>query len=404
MDIPEEEIDRLRRETRGCTPGKVYLNNASSSLPPRPVVERVIAHLRREEDIGGYSAALETAQELEQIYLSVAEMLHGQPDEVALVESATRAWQMAFYSFPLNSGDKIITAENEYGSNYIGLLQLAKRTGAQIVVIPSTATGEIDLESLEGELGRGSCGCIVLTHVATNNGMVQPAEEVGRLARKYAVPFLLDACQSIGQLDLDVRKLGCDALTATGRKHLRAPRGTGFLWMRRDLYQKLEPVMLDAHGASWVSREAYELYPDAKRFETFESNVAAKLGLGVAVRYATDIGFDRIETRVGQLAERLREKLSQIEGVELQDLGKRRCGIVTFTSAPWTCSQLIQALGEKGIIVRSSTIDLTRIDMERRRLQEVMRASVHYYNTEEELERFCSELKEILSSRLTSKG
>ncbi len=392
----EKEIAQLRAETKGCSPDRVFLNNAGASLQPCAVVERVIQHLRREEEIGGYEAANEISEEREGIYAAVAEMLGGGPDEVALMESATRAWQMAFYSLPFRPGDRILTAENEYASNFIALLQIAKRREVEIVAIPSVPSGEIDLEVLDRELRFGTVRCIALTHIATNGGAVQPAAEVSRLARHYGVPFLLDACQSAGQMALNVQELGCDMLSATGRKHLRGPRGTGFLWIRRELCKELEPAMLDMDGATWVDRENYEIRADAKRFECWESSIAGRLGLGVAVRYAIEIGLQRIECRVQQLAKQFREGLARVDGVIMQDRGRVQSGIVTFTHARLTPRELVAKLGERDITVRISPREATRLDMENRGLSEVVRASVHYYNTEEELERVCRTMAELV--------
>src|ERR1700724_3542449 len=265
------DINALRSNTAGCEQ-RIFLNNAGASLPPRPVVERVIAHLRREEEIGAYEANDEANDEHEQVYRSIAALLNAQSDEIALTESATRAWDMAFYAFPWKAGDVILTAANEYASNYIAFLQVSQRSGVRVLVVPSDPTGGIDLEALEQALQREpQVRLIALTHVPTNNGRVQPASEVGRLARKFGIAFLLDACQSAGQLPLDVEELGCDLLSATGRKYLRGPRGTAFLYVRRSLLQQLTPPLLDMHAATWKSPSEFVMRDDARRFEAWGS-------------------------------------------------------------------------------------------------------------------------------------
>jgi cysteine desulfurase/selenocysteine lyase len=220
------DIAHLRAETAGCN-DRIFFNNAGASLQPRPVVERVIEHLRLEERIGAYEASDAMAPDLARVYISIATLLNAQPEEIALTESATRAWDMAFYSLSLKPGDRILTAENEYASNYIAFLQISRRSGSVVEVIPGDPDGAIDLERLEASLRRDDrARLIALTHVATNNGLVQPAAAVGQLAQRFGVPFLLDACQSAGQLPLDVNTIGCDMLSATGRKYLRGPRRT----------------------------------------------------------------------------------------------------------------------------------------------------------------------------------
>jgi cysteine desulfurase/selenocysteine lyase len=385
------DIEQLRADTAGCEQ-TIFFNNAGASLQPRPVVARVIEHLRLEEQIGGYEAADRVTAAFEALYGSVARLLHCGADEIALQENATRGWEMAFYSLRFAAGDRIVTSANEYGSNYIGFLQVAQRTGAEIHVVESDQAGEVDLEALR-KLLDDRVKLIALTHLPTNGGLVQPAAQVGELAKRAGIPFLLDATQSAGQIDLDVEALGCDMLCATGRKYLRGPRGTGFLYVRRSMLEQMEPPLLDQHAASWISQDKFAVREDAKKFESWESAAAIRLGLGVAIDYALALGLKNIERRVQQLAALLRERLGQVKGVTVQDLGRVRSGIVTFTCEGHAAGEVMQRLKEQGIAVRVSERSSTRIDMERRGLEELVRASVHYYNTEEEIERLCEAVR-----------
>jgi selenocysteine lyase/cysteine desulfurase len=236
---------------------------------------------------------------------------------------------------------------------------------------------------------------ITLTHVPTNGGLINPAAEVGRVAREMGVLYLLDACQSVGQMPVRVEEIGCDMLGATGRKYLRGPRGTGFLYVRREVLEQLEPPMLDLQAARWVARERYVLRPDARRFESWESNVAGKIGLGVALDYTLGWGMDAIWGRIAALAEELRTRLERVPGVRVHDLGRERCGIVSFTVEGREAEAVRRALAQRKINVSVSTLSSTRLDMEARGLKELMRASVHYYNSEEEVERFCNVLCDV---------
>jgi len=385
------DIEQLRADTAGCEQ-TIFFNNAGASLQPRPVVARVIEHLRLEEQIGGYEAADRVTAELEAVYGSVARLLHCATDEIALQENATRGWEMAFYSLRFAAGDRIVTSANEYASNYIAFLQVAQRTGAEIHVVECDQAGEVDLEAL-GKLLDDRVKLIALTHLPTNGGLVQPAAQVGKLARRAGIPFLLDATQSAGQIDLDVEALGCDMLCATGRKYLRGPRGTGFLYVRRSKLEQMEPPLLDMHAANWISQDKFAVRGDAKRFETWESAAATRLGLGVAVEYALVLGLKNIERRVQRLGSLLRERLGEVKGVTIQDLGRVRSGLVTFTCEGDAAGEVMKGLKEKGIAVRVSDRSSTLIDMERRGLEELVRASVHYYNTEEEIERLCEAVR-----------
>jgi len=388
-------IDELRRETPGCSE-VIHFNNAGASLMPEPVLNAIISHLKREAEIGGYEAAAESAEMLEGVYDSAANLIGCTRDEIAVVENATRAWDMAFYSIPFRSGDTILTSECEYASNFIAYLQVGRKTGATVRVVPSDERGAISLEALK-EAMDASVKLISLTHVPTNGGLVNPAAEVGRVARDAGVLYLLDACQSMGQIPIDVHEIGCDMLSATGRKYLRGPRGTGFLFVRKDILPSLEPPFLDLHAANWSAPDRFEIREDARRFENWETNCAAKIGLGVAIEYAVALGGERIWERVRHLADDLRSRLAKLPGVTVRDLGEVRCGIVSFSVEGKNPEDIKRRLGQARINVSVSPMRYTLLDMEQRRLFEgVVRASVHYYNTEDEIARLICELEKII--------
>jgi cysteine desulfurase / selenocysteine lyase len=384
------DLERARAETPGCA-RVLHLNNAGAGLMSQPVLDAVIAHLEREASIGGYEAADAAHDAVEHVYDAAASLINAHPDEISIVENATRAWDMAFYSVPLGPGDRILTAMAEYASNYIAYLQVAARTGAVVEAIPDDETGQLSVDALRRMIDE-RVKLIAITHVPTNGGLVNPAAAVGRVAREAGIPYLLDACQSVGQLPVDVEAIGCDMLSATGRKYLRGPRGTGFLYVRRALLERLVPPFLDLHAATWVARDTYEIRPDARRFENWETNYAAKIGLGVAIDYARAWGIETTWGRIRALAAMLRDRLDAMPGVTVRDLGAERCGIVTFTVEGQEPAPLVDALREQFINVSFTTVLGTRLDMESRGLAAMVRASVHYYNSEDEIERFCAAL------------
>lgn len=379
------DVARARAETPG-TAHVAHFNNAGSSLPPTPVLDAVHAHLDLEARIGGYEAEAEAEAGLQRTRTALAEMLNCAPTEIALVENATVGWDMAFHSLSFGPGDRILTSVSEYASNYLAFLQVARRTGAVVEAVPNDADGQLDPEALERMID-GRVRLIAVTHVPTNGGLVNPVREIGRIARAHGIVFLLDACQSAGQMPLDVEEIGCDLLSSTGRKYLRGPRGTGFLYVRRTLLDSLEPPFIDLHAATWVAPDRYVLRPDARRFENWENYVAGQVGLGVAIDYALSWGLEAIRDRVVLLADRLRERLETVPGARVHDLGRERCGIVTFAVEGRPAEAVKAALAARGVNVSVSTTSSTRLDMEARGLEELVRASVHYYNTEEEIER-----------------
>ena len=379
------DVERARRETPGCEE-RIHLNNAGAALQPAPVLEAVLGHLRLETQLGGYEAEDAAAVALARVYDSAASLVGAKRGELAVIENATRAWDMAFYSIPFSPGDRILTAEAEYASNYIAYLQVARRTGAVVEPVASDETGALSVEALREAMDE-RVRLISITHVPTNGGLVNPAEEVGAVAREAGCLYLLDACQSVGQLPVDVEAIGCDFLSATSRKFLRGPRGCGFLYVRAGRLDELEPPFLDLHAADWAAPDRYEVRPDARRFENWESNVAAKLGMGAAIDYALAWGIDEIRERVAALADGLRGRLAAIPGVTVRDLGRVRCGIVSFTIDGVDPAAAQAALRAQGINVSVAVQPHTLLDMSARRLERMLRASVHYYNTEDELDR-----------------
>jgi cysteine desulfurase / selenocysteine lyase len=387
------DVQRARRETPGCE-NVLHFNNAGAALMPQPVLQATVGHLQLEALIGGYEAAAQAHTAVEHVYDAAATLLGCHRDEIAVVENATRAWDMAFYAVPLGPGDRILTAVAEYASNYIAFLQVARKTGAVVQVIPNDASGQLSVEVLRRAMD-DRVKLIAMTHVPTNGGLVNPAAAVGQVAREAGVLFLLDACQSVGQMPVDVETIGCDMLSATGRKYLRGPRGTGFLYVRREVLERLEPPFLDLHAAQWVARERFDVRPDARRFENWEAYYAGKIGLGVAIDYALQWGVEAIWARISRLADDLRQRLSTIPGVTVTDQGAERCGIVSFFMAGKEAEDVQRLLANVRINVSVSRLPSTRLDMEARGLPDLVRASVHYYNTEEEVERFCITLAAI---------
>jgi len=351
-------------------------------------------HLDLEAQVGGYEAAEMASGELDDVYRGVAELVGANPGEIALMESATRGLDAVLYSLPLEPGDRIHASTHEYASGFIALLQLSQRTGAVVEVMASDADGVPDLEALQASLDDRS-RVVMLSHVPASSGTVNPVAEVGAIVRRSQALYVVDACQSAGQLPIDVDVIGCDVLVGTGRKYLRGPRGTGFLYVRAGVLDSVEPATLDYHAADWPDPQRYTVRSDARRYESFECAVAARVGLGVAVRYALDVGAVNISQRVRALAADLRRGLGGIEGVEVLDRGPDLCGLVGFRVEGWRCSDVRDSLRGLGINTWVMRASATRLDLEPRAVTELVRASVHYYNTEAEVDRFCLEVARL---------
>jgi len=381
--------------SRSLTPGcdhVLHFNSCGSSLMPTPVVEAVKAHLDLEARMGGYEAAAEAMPKWERAYDAIATMLNCKRDEVAITENASRAWDLAFHAIPLKAGDRILTAHAEYVSNWLAFLLVKRRTGCTVELVPNDEHGQLDLDALRRMMDE-RVKLVALTNVPSSNGLINPAEEVGAIVRGSNALYLLDACQSVGQLPLDVQAIGCDMLSATGRKFLRGPRGTGFLYVRREVLDRLEPVFIEHQSATWESRDCFSWRNDARRFETWEKSYANVIGLAEAVDHALYWGLEAIAERAQMLAADLRKRLEELHGVAVQDLGQRKSGIVTFTVEGQDPMRIMKHLAEQRIHVTVGRKEIARLDLEHRGLDQVVRASTHYFNTEEEVQRFVEAIK-----------
>ncbi|MFV1970380.1 MAG: aminotransferase class V-fold PLP-dependent enzyme [Acidimicrobiia bacterium] len=387
------DVDKLRAETPG-TENVIHLNNAGSSLMPQPVIDAILRYLDHEIGYGGYETHRAFANELDGVYGTIAELINAESSEIAINDSATRAWDMAFYSMPFNEGDRILTTTTEYVSNWAAYLQLRNAKGIIVDVVPNTPAGEIDVAALDSMID-GTVKLISLNHIPTNGGVVNPAADVGRVAREHGIPYLLDACQAVGQLPIDVDEIGCDMLSATSRKFLRGPRGEGFLYVRSDFLHQLEPVFVELHSAPVVLPDRYELRDDARRFETWEKNYANVLGMGTAVQYAMEIGVDAIWERIQALGATARQLLDEIDGVTVRDLGAVKGGIVTFEVEGRDVIEVRELLSERSINVSISTPFSSPVDMHEREIDGLVRASFHAFNTEDEIESLVEAMRVI---------
>ncbi|MEL6983875.1 MAG: aminotransferase class V-fold PLP-dependent enzyme [Actinomycetota bacterium] len=386
------EVDAIRAATP-FAPDRIHLNHAGDSPSSSAVLATQTDHLRLESEIGGYEAAMARADADAAVYDSIATLLGCDPTEIARKEHATDAWNAGFWSIPMEPGQRILTAEAAYGANAVAFLHAERARGVQVEVVPSDPSGQVDVDQLSTRLGP-DVALVALTHVPTNGGLINPAAEVGALANAAGVPFLLDACQSTGHLDLDVGQLGCDLLSATGRKYLRGPRGTGFLYASNAIIDRLVPATPDHHGATWSAGRRYDLAPDARRFEHWEYNHAAWLALGTAVDEALEIGLDRIEATILDRADGLRRALDTA-GFPVFDLGQRRCGIVTTGVAGVAAEQAKEHLSAHGINVSVAAPVSTRWDAERRQLEPMLRLSIHAHTTADEVGRAVEALGSI---------
>ena len=394
------DIGEARRQTPGCGQ-RVHLNNAGSGLLTHRTLRTVIAHLEREAEIGGYEAQDAAQGEMEAVYQAVAELLGAASHEIALVDNATRAWNAAFLGLALRAGDRVLVSRSEYHSHVLSLRRAEER-GARIVTVPDDEHGQLDVAALENLIDERT-RLVAVTHIPSGNGLINPAEEIGRITRAADIPFLLDATQSVGQIPVDVQRIGCDLLCGTGRKFLRGPRGTGFLWVSDGVLDRLVPTQPDVRSTRWTPDAGLGWSPGAQRFETFERNIAALLGLGSAVRQALDLGVEEISARAIGLAERLRAALAEIDGITVEDRGVRKGAIVAAGHAVVPADRLAAWLRGCGVNLSITWPPYPGTDSADS-VRPLLRFSPHHYTLEQEIDETAMALDAFLRSHPQDEG
>lgn len=378
-------LDGIRKDTAGCS-DKIFLNSAGSSLMPKPVVEAMVNYLHEEQQWSGYVTADRNGAQISRFYEEAAGLINSAARNIAFTTSSTDGYVKALSSIPFKQGDCIITTNDDYISNQIAFISLQKKLNIEIVRVANLPDHELDLEDFERLIKKHNPKLIAVTHIPTNSGLIQNVEAVGKLCQQYDILYLVDACQSVGQIVVDVQKIHCDFLTATGRKFMRGPRGVGFLYVSdKVLDLGMAPLFPDSIGAQWTAFNDYELNATARRFELWERSNAAILGFKEALHYANNIGMQNIENYNRTLAEKLRSDLYSA-GFKVLDYGNRLSSIVTFCDQNNQTGAIERALRENQVYFTVSKKSNALIDFTIKNVENAIRLSPHYFNTLEEIE------------------
>lgn len=380
-------VETIRKDITDCD-AKIFLNSAGASLMPKTVLEKISQYLKEEEKIGGYLLQDNQAQKLEEFYSEASKLINAQPHNLALTHDATDAYIKALSCIPFESNDVIVTTDDDYGSNQIQFMSLQKRLGIQIKRIKTLENGDLDISNFADLVDKHNPKLVAASHVPTNSGLIQNIKAIGEICNNKQILFLVDACQSIGQLQVDVHEIKCDFLTATGRKFLRGPRGTGFLYVSdKVLNLDYYPLFIDGKGATWKTASEFEIEPSAKRFETWERSCALQMGLIEALKYLNRIGVDKVEAYNSNLMEHFRRNLSSISGVVLYDKGSKKCNILTFNKHNKSLEEISTALKSNNVFFSVSHKHWGVIDFEKKGVEWLIRLSPHYFNTIEEIDK-----------------
>ncbi len=390
------DIEKLRAETPGVE-HRVHLNNAGAGLMPEPVLRAMTDHLELESLIGGYEAEEAMKAEIASVYTALGTLIGAAPENVAVTENATVSFSQALSSVPFVPGDLIVTSRNDYISNQFMYLSLQNRMGIEFVRAPEDPAGGVDVIAMEELIHRRRPKLVAITHIPTNSGLVQRVADIGAMCRQREILYLVDACQSVGQMPIDVEEIGCDFLSTTARKFLRGPRGIGFLYVSdRALDLGLEPLFPDMRGADWIEADLYQPAPGAQRFENWEFPHALVLGMGKAAEYALAVGLEPARDRVRSLADMARELLGEIDSVRVLDRGEEKGAIVTVT-AERAAGELVAGLAAAGINTNVTARAYAILDFDDKGVEFGIRISPHYYNTEDEIALLADILKGLVS-------
>ncbi len=375
---------------------KLFLNSAGASLMPRSVTKKITEYLHREERLGGYTVAEQQAEELTQFYEQAAHLIGCKSHNIAFAHSASAAFMQALSSIPLYAKDVIITSEVDYTSNFLQFLSLYKKRGVITKIVRSLPNGDLDMDHFRQLIDQNPVKLVAVTHIPTNSGMVQDVATIGEICAAEKLIFLLDSCQSIGQMDVNLKNIKCDFLTATGRKFLRGPRGTGFLYVSdRILNKGYAPLLLDGGNATWTGNDTYELIDTAERFGNWEKPYAMLTGLTEAIRYLNEIGIQQVENQNKKIMQRLRNNLSAILSVTCYDLGTQTSNILTFRKNGKTQEEIRKSFSKYQVYYGISQKNQGQIDFNKKGVDWVVRLSPHYFNTEEEMDRIAEIIEEI---------
>lgn len=367
---------------------------------PDVVLSSIVEHLHLEAKYDGYRAAELCEERIDDAYRAYGELLNASPDNIGIMENATDAYSRALSSIPVGHGDTILTTENDYVSNQLMFLSLSDRQNVAVRRIPEAAEGGFCPDEANRMIREIEPRIVAITHVPTNSGLVQPVEAIAESCRQVGACFIVDACQSIGQMALDVAEIGCDFLSASSRKFLRGPRGSGVLYVSdRILDEGLAPLYLDMRGGRWTSADDYSLAGNAQRFETWEYPYALVAGSATAVRYALDIGIPAIEDYISSTAEQIRDRLNEIDRIEVLDRGRRKCGIVTFSIPGLDSLEALSFLRNQGIAASISYREYATIDFDSKDVPWAVRVAPHCYTNAEDLDRLYAAVRELVGRR-----
>ena len=377
-----------------------YLNAASAGLMPGSVVAAIKAHLDLEARRGVHWAMAEARDALEETRTLAARLMGVAPTHLAFAEQASRLWALAFASMPLKRGDRILIARNDWGGNILSALQRAACAGAEVVRLPMTSKGMIDVEDVAALVDERTVA-ICASVVASSSGLRQPVEALGSIPRPDSCLYFVDAAQAIGQFDLTLPGTSADVMVAPGRKWLRAGRGQAMMALSDRALRLLGlPVIIDQGAGTWCPDDSFHLWEDARRFEAWEFSAAGRLGLRASLQELNRIGLANVRAHNVEKLRRLAANLRDVDGLTVFEEEASDPAFLTFGHAVLSVDTIVDELASRGIAIGSVGRNYARWELEARGLDKIARVAPHIYSTDDDIGWFTEQLL-ALSKRAT---
>ncbi len=393
-----KSVEEVRAEIPFLETGIIYLDSAATTPTPQPVMDAMLEYFREYgANIGRglYRATKRATEEFEAARGKLARTIGAKPEEIVYVKNTTEALNIVARGLGLKKGGKVIATVLEHHSNLLPWQWLEQNRGVELEVVRATPECLIEPGAIEEAIDERT-RVVTMPYISNAIGSIQPVAEVGRLAREHDVLFSIDAAQAVGHMPVDVSEIGCDFLAAPGHKGLLGPQGTGFLYMREDRQAELGPLLLGGGVVESVEEHSFKLVGPPQVFDAGTPNIPGIIGLGRAAEYVLEIGLDSIAKREQKLTEQMLE-IGGIEHVRIygpKDV-ERRGGVVSFNVDGVGHHDVSTALDEIANIATRSGHHCAEPTMKHLGVEGTVRASVHYFNLEDEIQKFLETVSQV---------
>ncbi len=394
MKIPED----VKRDIP-LTGEVIYFDNTATSLTPKPVIEAMDEYYlkyRANVHRGVHRLSQMATAKYEESRKVVADFINAGFEEIIFTKNTSESLNLVALGLEglFKPGDRIVTTPYEHHSDLLPWQRLAEKRGLKLDFITGDDEGNLDLSNAEGKIKGAKL--VAVQHVSNALGVIHEVEELGKMAKEAGAIFVVDAAQSVGHMEVDVKKLHADFLGFSGHKGPMGPTGIGVLYVNAEFFDTFEPPLIGGGTIDDVELCCYTLTEPPERFEAGTPNIGGAIGLAAGIRYIERIGLGEIERQEHKLVKRITEGLDELEVPWYGPKNlKKHAGVVSFNVPPLHPHDVAAVLDEHGIMVRSGHHCALPV-MKKLRINGTVRASFHVYNSLEEVERFLGVMEELV--------